>query len=61
MRGKGFCEKMISSQEMTEHVALVLEDEQLARDENMNSWRHDMTTFLLGGGYPQGLDRAKRR
>ena len=52
---------MILSQEMTKEVVLVLVDEQLVGDENMNSWIRDMKKFLLGGGYPQGLDRAKRR
>lgn len=60
VRSKGLCEKMISSQEITKEVALVLE-EQLVGDENLNSWIHDMKTFLLGGGYPQELGKAKRR
>ena len=48
---------MIASPE----VALLLEDEQLAKDGNQDNYIHDMTTFLTEGSYPQGLDRAKRR
>lgn len=46
---------------MIEEVALVLVDEKPIGDENLNNCIHDMITYLLGGGYPQGLDRAKRR
>ena len=52
---------MVSSQESDEEVDLVLAKHQEVRDENPRSWIDDMMTFLSGNGYPQGLDRVKRR
>ena len=51
---------MVSSQESDE-VSLVLIDQQEVGEQNPRIWIDDMMTFLLGNGYPQGLDRAKRR
>ena len=50
---------MISSQDPTKEVSLVIENAKPIGDENPRNWIQDMTTFLLGGGYPQGLDELK--
>ena len=36
-----------------------VEEEQQKKDGNKKNWMHDMTTFLLEGRYPQGLNKAK--
>lgn len=40
---------------------MVLIEKQEVGNENPRNWIDDMMTFLLGNGYPQGLDREKRR
>ena len=40
---------------------MLIEDEQPTEGERHSNWIEDMTTFLSGGGYPQGLDKTKRR
>ena len=52
VRGKGIYEEFISSFDTTKEVALLIENEKLTEDGNQNNWIQDMSTFLLGGGYP---------
>ena len=61
VRGKGLYEELLSSFDTTEEVTLIIENEQPAEGGNQNNRIKDMSTFLLGGGYPQGLDITKRR
>lgn len=61
VREKGLCKKMISSYEMSEEAALLIQDEKPTKNENQNDWLHDMITFLVEGRYSQGLNRDKRR
>ena len=59
--GKGLYKEFLSSFDIVEEVALLIENEQLAKDGNQKNWIQYMSTFLSKGGYPQGLDRTKRR
>ena len=52
---------MLSSQEPNEEAAMILTEQQEVRNSDLRSWMDDMMNFLLGNGYPQGLDRTKRR
>ncbi len=52
VKGKGLCEKMLSPPDTVEEVSLLIEDEQPTEGEKHSNWIQDMTTFLLGGGYP---------
>jgi hypothetical protein len=52
---------MLSPPDTVEEASLLIEDEQPTKDASHDNWIQDMTTFLSGGGYPQGLDRKKRR
>ena len=52
---------MISSHETDEEVVLVSVEQHEARSDNTTSWVDDMKTFLVGNGYSQGLENAKRR
>ena len=61
VRGKGLCKQMLSFQESDEEVAMMLTEQKEARNDDPRNWIDDMKNFLLGNGYPQGLDRDKRR
>ena len=52
---------MISSQEPDEEVTMILIEQKETRNNDPRNWMDDMKNFLLGNGYPQGLDRTKRR
>ena len=52
---------MVSSQESKEEVSLVSIEKQEVGDDISRSWVDNMKTFLLGNGYPDGLDTEKRR
>ena len=52
---------MLSSQELDEKAAMILTEQQGVGNNDPRSWMDDMMNFLLGNGYPQGLDRTKRR
>lgn len=53
---------MLSCQEPNEETSMVLTEQQEVRnDAGPKNWMDDMKSFLLGNGYPQGLDRTKRR
>lgn len=52
---------MISYQELDEEVAMILIEQQEIRKNDPRNWMDDMRNFLLGNGYPQGLDRTERR
>ena len=52
---------MLSSQEPDEEAAMILIEQQELRNSDPRSWMDDMMNFLSGNGYPQGLDRTKRR
>lgn len=40
---------------------MMLTEQQEVRNSDPRSWMDDMMNFLLGNGYPQGLDKTKRR
>ena len=40
---------------------MILIEQQEARNDDLRNWMDDMRNFLLGNGYPQGLERTKRR
>ncbi|MDF3686162.1 hypothetical protein [Enterobacter hormaechei] len=62
VRGRGLCKEMLSDQDSDEEVAMVIAEQQEERNVNgPKSWMDNMKNFLSGNGYPQGLDRAKRR
>lgn len=53
---------MLSDQDFDEETTMIVTEQQ--EEGNVNgprSWIDDMKSFLSGDGYPQGLDRAKRR
>ena len=53
---------MLSSQDSDEEASMVIIDQQEERnDDGPKSWISDLKCFLLGNGYPQGLDKTKRR
>ena len=60
VRGKGLYEEFLSSFDIEKEVTLVIENEKPSEEGNQNNWIQDISTFLLGGGYPQGLERTKR-
>ena len=44
--GKGICEEFLSSFDIAEEVALLIENEQPSEDGNQNNWIQDISTFL---------------
>ena len=61
IRRRGLCDWMILSHEIAKEAILVLTEQHETRDDNPRGWMDDMEAFLVGNGYPQGLDKAKRR
>lgn len=61
VRGKELCEQMTSYFETPEEATFLIQGEKPIENENQNDWLHDTINFLVGGRYPQGLNRAKRR
>ena len=61
VRGKGFYEELLSSFDIEKEVTRLIENEQPTEDGNQNNWIQDISISLIGGGYPNGLDRTKRR
>ncbi|MDF3675358.1 hypothetical protein [Enterobacter hormaechei] len=61
VRGRELCKQMLSSQDPDEEFAMILTEQQEVRNSDPRNWMDDMKNFLLGNGYPQVLDKAKRR
>lgn len=61
LRVNGLCEHLASYFETLDEIVLLVQGKQPVENEDQTDWLHDMTTILMKGRYPQGLDRSKKR